>query len=53
MLIIPLAPWPIPNLFDIISLDVDAVLCYDQDTCVAVHTYARSKMPQHNIEKNV
>jgi len=58
LLIITLAPSPIPSqiphtLFDIISLDVDAVLCNDQDTRKTVHTCARSKMPQHNIVNNV
>jgi len=57
-LLIKLAPSPIPSyiphtLFDIISLDVDAVLCHDQDTYKTVHTCARSKMPQHNIVNNV
>jgi len=58
LLIITLAPSPIPSkiphtLFDIISLGVDSVLCYDQDTCKTVHTCARRKMPQYNIVNNV
>jgi len=58
LLINALAPSPIPcqiphTLFDIIILGVDAVLCHDQDTCMTVHTRARSKMPQYNIVNNV
>jgi len=53
---VTLARSPIPSqiphtLSDIISLGVDAVLCHDQDTCMTVHTCARSKMPQYNIMK--
>jgi len=56
--IITLAPSPIPSqiphtLFKIISLDVDAVICHDRDTCKTAHTSARSKMPQYNIVNNV
>jgi len=41
---------PLPHtLFDKISLDVDAVLCHDQDTCKTVHTCTRCKMPHYNI----
>jgi len=44
VLVPSLIPSQIPHtLFDIISLGVDAVLCYDQYTCEAVHTWARNK----------
>jgi len=38
---------------DIISLGLNEVLCHDQDTCMTVHTCARSQMPQYNIVNNV
>jgi len=58
LFIITLESSPTPSqithtLFDIISLDVDAVYCHDQDTSKTVHTCARIKMPQYNIVNNV